>query len=69
VPEVEFTIDTTSGELRVHVHGVAGPGCDDVANLVKDLAGEPEHQVATAEYHLRPSMRARAETRLRSRRG
>jgi len=41
MPEVEFTIDTATGEFQMHVQGVAGPACDDVAKLVKDLAGEP----------------------------
>jgi hypothetical protein len=52
MPEVEFTIDTATGELQMHVQGVAGPACDDVARLVKDLAGEPGREEATAEYHL-----------------
>ncbi len=67
MPEVEFTIDTQTGELRMHIHGIAGPACDDVARLVKELTGEPGHEEATAEYRLRPSIHARTSTRIQSR--
>ncbi len=69
MPEVEFTIDTATGEFQMHVQGVAGPACDDVANLVKDLAGEPGREEATAEYHLRPRVHSRTDTHIRSKHG
>ena len=64
--EIEFTIDTQTGEFRMHIHGVAGPACDDVARLVKDLTGEPGHEEVTAEYRLRPHTHARTTTRIQS---
>ncbi|MBV9897620.1 MAG: DUF2997 domain-containing protein [Chloroflexi bacterium] len=63
--EVEFTIDTVSGEFQLHVHGVAGPACDDIARLVKELAGTPGTEEATAEYRMRSSVRSRPEVRTR----
>ena len=54
MPEIEFTIDAATGELRVRVKGIAGPACDDVAKLARDLLGAPGREEATAEYHLRP---------------
>jgi hypothetical protein len=66
VPEAEFTIDTESGEFRLHIHGVAGPACEDVAKLVKDLAGTPGIESKTAEYRLKPRVRPRMEVRARS---
>jgi len=57
VPEIEFTIDRTTGKLDLHVKGIAGPACDDVARLAKELLGEPIREQATAEYHLRPHVR------------
>jgi hypothetical protein len=68
VPELEFSLDTATGELSLHIQGVAGPACDDVARLVKELAGEPAREEATAEYRLRPRARAHTETRVRPRR-
>ena len=68
MPEVEFTIDTATGEFQIHVQGVAGPACDDIARLVKELAGDPGTEEATAEYHLRASVHARSESWIRSKR-
>ena len=66
MPEVQFTIDTATGEFQMHVQGVAGPACDDVARLVKELAGDPGTEEATTEYHLRASVHARSESRIQS---
>jgi hypothetical protein len=57
MPEVEFTINSETGELRVHVKGVVGPACDDVAKVAKELLGEPIREERTAEYGLRTSVR------------
>ncbi len=54
MPEVEFTIDPATGKLEMHVKGVAGPACDDVAKHVRELLGEPGHEQNTSEYYLRP---------------
>ena len=61
--EAEFTIDTLSGEFQLHVHGVAGPACEDIARLVKELAGAPGREEATAEYRVKSNIRSRAEVR------
>jgi hypothetical protein len=68
MPEAEFTIDTATGEFQVHVQGIAGPACDDVARLVKQLAGEPSREEATAEYRLRPRVHPRTEARVQPKR-
>ncbi len=68
MPEIEFTIDTASGEFQLHVHGIAGPACDDVARLVRELAGEPGREDATAEFYLRPTVKQRVERRITSKR-
>jgi hypothetical protein len=65
VPELEFSLDTATGELSLHIQGIAGPACDDVARLVKELAGEPAREEITAEYRLRPRARAHPEPRVR----
>jgi hypothetical protein len=51
------------------VEGIVGPACEEVAKLVKDMAGEPGRDQATGEYQLRPRVRTRAENRLHARRG
>jgi len=69
VPEIEFTVNTATGELRLHIRGIAGPACDDVARLIKEVAAEPAQEEATAEYDLRPRVRARPETRVQPKHG
>lgn len=55
--EIAFTIDPETGELTIHVRGVAGPACDDVAKLAKELLGAPAREDETTEYRLRPQVR------------
>ncbi len=64
MPETDFTIDTETGELQMHVQGVAGPACDDIARLVKELAGEPGREEKTTEYHLRLRVQSRTGARV-----
>ena len=55
--EVEFTIDATTGELTIHVKGIAGQACEDITRLAQELLGEPAHAWNTPEYYLRPQAR------------
>jgi hypothetical protein len=68
MPEIDFTIDTKTGELQMHVRGIAGPACDDIARLVKQLAGEPGREEATAEYQVRPRVHSRTAARVQPKR-
>ena len=68
MPVSEFTIDTITGELQVHIQGIAGPACDDMARLLKELVGDPGREEATAEYYLRPRVHGRTDTRIQARR-
>ncbi len=61
--EIEFTIDRDTGELRLHVRGIAGPACDDVARLAKELLGTPAREEETGEYRLRPQVRPQVRPR------
>ena len=67
MPEVEFTIDPGTGKLEMHVRGAAGPSCDDVAKLVKELAGPPSREEKTAEYFVRPRVRPQVRPQVRPR--
>ena len=57
MPEIEFTIDPETGKLELHVKGIAGAACDDVAKLAKALLGEAGHERKTSEYYLRSQVR------------
>jgi hypothetical protein len=63
VPELEFTIDPATGALTLHVQGIAGPACDDLAKLARELLGAPGEEHLTAEYHLRPTIAPRIQPR------
>lgn len=51
--EIEFTIDPATGQLDVHVKGIRGPACQDVAKLVEDLLGKPAIEQNTADFYLK----------------
>ena len=53
MPEIEFTIDAATGDLTMHVKGVAGPACEDVAKLARELLGNPDTDRNTAEFFVR----------------
>ncbi len=57
MPELEFTLDLSTGALDVHVKGVAGPGCEDLAKLTRELLGTPSQEDRTADYYIRPAVR------------
>ena len=57
--EIEFTIDPATGELTMHIRGIPGPACGDVAKLAADLVGTPQRDWKTPEYYLRPQVRPR----------
>ena len=59
MPELEFTLDPTTGALEVHVTGIAGPACEHIADLARELLGPPRQEERTAEYHARPAVRSR----------
>ena len=61
--EIEFTIDPATGELTMHVKGIAGPACEDIARLAQELLGEPAHAWNTPEYYLRPPVRPQTRPR------
>ena len=65
MPEIEFTIDAATGDLTVQVKGVAGPACEDVAKLARELLGVPTSEQTTPEYLVRP----RIQRQIRPRQG
>jgi hypothetical protein len=57
--EIEFTLDPATGRLEVHVRGIRGPGCADVARFVEELLGAPQVDRPTPEYALRTRVQPR----------
>jgi len=63
MPEIEFRIDPTTGKLDLHVKGIAGPACDDVAKIARELMGEPGQEQNTSEYFARPRVQPQIRPR------
>lgn len=63
MPEIDFTLDPATGQLEIHVRGIAGPACDDIARLARELLGEPVREDITPEYRLRPQVRPQTRPR------
>ena len=61
MPEIDFTIDPRTGQLELHVKGVAGPACEDVAKLARELLGAPARERNTADYYARPQVRPQVQ--------
>ena len=64
MPEIEFTLDSATGELTLHVKGVVGPTCGDVAKLARELLGEPGQERNTAEYYQRTRVRPQVRPKI-----
>ncbi len=63
MPEIEFTLDPTTGQLELHVKGIAGPACEDIAKLTAELLGAPAREQKTAEYYLRPRLQPQVRSK------
>ena len=69
MPEIDFSIDPETGKLELHVKGIAGPACEDVAKLARELLGPPARERNTAEYYARPQVRPQIRPQAQPRRG
>ncbi len=61
--EIEFTINPATGELTIHVKGIVGTSCTEIATLASELLGRPEHEWNTPEYSLRPRVHIQVQPR------
>lgn len=66
MPTIEFSLDPTTGELQMHIQGIAGSTCDDVAKLVEELMGQPTREQKTSEYYTRAHVKPKVKPRGRS---
>ncbi len=56
MPEIEFSINTETGEMQMHIEGIKGASCSDVAKLAKELLGAPAREEVTPEFYQRPKV-------------
>lgn len=50
MPEIEFSIDTETGDCRTEIRGIRGPACERAARELKLVIGEPTRDEKTREY-------------------
>jgi hypothetical protein len=62
---VEVTISET-GEIESEVHGVMGPGCEELVGWIEELGDVEEHR-RTPDWHRRQRRDSRRELRTRGR--
>lgn len=60
--EIEFTIDTETGNCETKINGVQGPACEQTARQLKQVLGTPTTDRKTAEYTVRPIAKLRVGT-------
>lgn len=53
MPEVDFTINTETGQMEMKIEGVQGASCGDIAKIAKELLGTPEREENTPEFYAR----------------
>lgn len=49
-PELEITI-TKAGKLKVHIKGVKGTRCIEMADLIREIVGKEDERHLTSDYY------------------
>jgi len=62
MPEIEFKIDTETGNCETTINGIQGPACEQTARLLKQVLGAPTIDRQTAEFHIKPRSKRRMGT-------
>lgn len=57
MPEIEFTIDTETGECQTEIKGVQGAACERTAQQLKQLLGDPSVDRKTKDYFAKPEIK------------
>lgn len=50
MPEIEFNINTETGECQTEIKGIQGAACERTAQQLKQLMGDPTIDQKTKEY-------------------
>jgi hypothetical protein len=57
MPEIEFLIDTETGQCETEIKGIQGAACEKAAKELKQLLGNPTVDKKTKEYFVKPEVR------------
>ena len=59
MPEIEFTIDTESGNCETQINGIKGAACEKTAQQLRQVLGPPITDRKTAEFHMKSQTKRR----------
>ncbi len=57
MPEIEFKINTNTGECQTEIKGVQGAACEKTARELRQLLGNPTIDQKTKEYFAKPEVK------------
>jgi hypothetical protein len=57
MPEIEFNINTETGECETEIKGVQGAACEKTAQQLKQLMGNPTVDRKTKDYYAKPEIK------------
>ncbi len=57
MPEIEFNINTETGECQTEIKGIQGAACERTAQQLKQLMGDPTVDQKTKEYFAKPEIK------------
>ncbi len=57
MPEIEFNINTETGECQTEIKGVQGAACEKTAQQLKQLLGNPTVDQKTKDYFAKPEIK------------
>lgn len=57
MPEIEFKIDTETGECWTEIKGIQGVACEKTAQQLKQLLGDPTVDQKTKKYFAKPEIK------------
>ncbi len=57
MPEIEFNINTETGECQTEIKGIQGAACEKTAQQLKKLMGDPTVDRKTKDYYAKPEIK------------
>lgn len=63
MPEIEFTIDTETGNCETKIDGIQGPACEKAAMHLKQVLGNPSVDRKTRDYFTKPQPKRKIESK------
>jgi len=63
MPEIEFKINTETGECETEIKGVKGAACEKTAEQLRKYMGAPTVDRKTAEFYAKPQVKQQIKSK------